>query len=196
MEATMTCRTMLRSLAPMRPLSQTASFESFMYDNTSRGAGGSNPTLSGGTAGYLNAAPTDGTARAFTEALLKTVLNLVWTAGGHCKVLMVDGPQKQTVSTFAGIATLRHETGAKQATIVGAADLYVSDFGQVQVVPNRFSRHKSALIYDPDFIEVVYLRPFQQIVLAKTGDAEKRLLLCDWGLKVNHAGACRASSPT
>lgn len=168
----------------------TAGFESFMYDNVARGTGGANPTLSGGTAGYPNAAPTDGTARAFTETLLKGVLAAVWQAGGHNKVCMVDGVQKQTVSTFSGIATLRHETGNNMTRIIGAADLYVSDFGEVQIVPNRFSRHRSALLFDPDFIEVVYLRPFQQSELAKTGDASKRLLIVDYGLKVNHAGAC------
>lgn len=172
--------------------SQTASFESFMNvaQNSSRGTGGAAPTLSGGTAGYPNAAPTDGTARTFTEALLKGVLQGVWQSGGHNKVLMVDGTQKQTASTFTGIATLRHETGQGMTRIVAAADVYVSDFGEVQIVPNRFSRHRSALVLDPSFIEIVYLRPFQQIELAKTGDAEKRLLLVDWGLKVNHTGAC------
>ena len=171
--------------------SQTASLESFgnVTQNVSRGAAGSNPTLSGGTAGYPNAGPTDGTARAFTESLLKGVLQGVWQSGGHNKVLMIDGLQKQTASTFSGIATLRHETGNGMTRIVAAADIYVSDFGEVQIVPNRFSRHRTAIVYDPSFCEIVYLRPFQQIELAKTGDAEKRLLLVDWGLKVNHTGA-------
>lgn len=169
--------------------SQTAGMESFLRTNVSRGATGANGTLSGGTSGYPNAAPTDGTARTFTETLLKGVLQSVWQSGGHNRVLMVDGVQKQTVSTFSGIATLRHESGGGMAKIVGAADMYVSDFGEVQIVPNRFQRHRSALVLDPDFIEIVYLRPFQQIELAKTGDAEKRLLLVDWGLKVNHEAA-------
>jgi hypothetical protein len=46
-----------------------------------------------------------GTTRAFTEALLKNVIQLQWVQGGTATPIMVDGVQKQTMSTFAGIAT-------------------------------------------------------------------------------------------
>lgn len=169
--------------------STTASFETFLRTNVSRGATGANATLSGGTQGYPNAAVTDGTQRAFTEALLKTVAQLVWNSGGHLTMCMLGGLQKQVASGFAGIAQQRRETGKSAATIIGAADGYLSDFGLISIVPNRFQRNRSALILDPEYIEVVFLRPFQQIELAKTGDAEKRLLLVDWGIKVNHEAA-------
>jgi hypothetical protein len=169
--------------------SVTAGFESFLRTNVSRGATGASSTLSGGTQGYPNAALVDGTQRAFTEALLKTVAQLVWNNGGELTMLMLGGLQKQVASGFAGIAQQRRETGAKAAVIIGAADAYVSDFGTIQIVPNRFSRNRSALFLDPQYIDIVFLRPFQQIELAKTGDAEKRLLLVDWGLKVNHEAA-------
>jgi hypothetical protein len=169
--------------------STTASFETFLRTNTNRGAAGANSTLSGGTQGYPNAAPTDGTQRAFTEVILKDVAQKVWTSGGHLTMLMLGALQKQVASGFAGIAQQRRETGAKAAVIIGAADAYLSDFGTIQIVPNRFSRNRSGLFLDPEYIEIVFLRPFQQITLAKTGDAEKRLLLVDWGVKVNHEAA-------
>jgi hypothetical protein len=42
---------------------------------------------------------------------------------------------------------------------------------------------------DPQYASVAYLRPFQTVELAKTGDAEKRMLLVEWGLKVNNEKA-------
>jgi hypothetical protein len=166
---------------------RTAGFESFLITNASRGAGGLAPTLSGSTQGYPNAAPTDGTQRAFTEALLKTVLQLSWANGGKGQMLMVGGLQKQVVSGFAGIAEVRKSVeGASQAVIVGAADVYVGDFGNVSIVPNRFSRNRSALLIDPSHIEIVMLRPFMVEDLAKTGDASKKLMLVEWGTKVHH----------
>jgi hypothetical protein len=162
----------------------TASFESFIRTNFSRGATGASATLSG--AG-VPGAPTDGTQRAYTEALLKTVAQLIWSAGGTLKTMIVGGAQKQTVSGFAGIAVNRFNLNApKMTAIIGAADVYVSDFGDVSFIPSRFSRNRSALFLDPDRAALAFLRPITVEDLAKTGDAEKKLILAEWGLKVYH----------
>lgn len=54
----------------------------------------------------------------------------------------------------------------------------------MQVVPNRFQRERDAFVLDPDYAKMVVLRPYQQIDLAKTGDADKKLLLVEYGLKI------------
>jgi len=139
-------------------------------------------TTPGVASGRVGTAPTDGTTRALTETLLKAVIKTVWSAGGDPKVLMVGPFNKQTVSGFGGIATIYKNAPAGQATIVGAADLYVSDFGEHTVVPNRFSRDRTALVLDMDYWAVAYLRPIQSINLARTGDAEKRAILAEYTL--------------
>jgi hypothetical protein len=68
--------------------------------------------------------------------------------------------------------------------IIGAADTYVSDFGTLSVVPNRFQRARDMFALDWEYVSVDYLRPFKQEPLAKTGDAEKRLLITEYGLRV------------
>jgi hypothetical protein len=96
------------------------------------------------------------------------------------------GPvNKQRVSGFSGIASSRFNIngGDKPATLVGAVDIYVSDFGNVSVIANRFQRERDAFVIDPDYAKMTVLRPYQQVELAKTGDAEKRLLLVEWGFK-------------
>lgn len=170
---------------------KTAGFEAFIMAPTAlRGATGADGTLSGGTAGYPNAAPTDGTQRALTETLLKQGLQAVWTAGGDTDIVMVGASNKQVISGFTGIATrFRDVPAGKQAQIIGAADVYVGDFGQVTIVPNRFQRARSALLLDTQYAAVAYLRPFQTIELARTGDSQKRELLVEYGLKVHNAQA-------
>jgi hypothetical protein len=74
-------------------------------------------------------------------------------------------------------------------TIVGAADVYMSDFGTLTVVPNRFQRASDAFVLDPEYASVCYLRPIQQVDLAKTGDAEKGMLIAEFGLKVSQEKA-------
>jgi hypothetical protein len=54
----------------------------------------------------------------------------------------------------------------------------------VQVVANRFQRERDAFVLDPDYAKMTVLRPYQQVELAKTGDADKRMLLVEFGLKV------------
>lgn len=170
---------------------KTAGFEAFVRSPTSvRGTGGADPTLSGTTSGFPNAAPTDGTQVAFTEAMLKQGLQLVWAAGGDTDIVMVGPKNKAIVSGFPGIATrFRDVQPGKQAAIVGAADVYVGDFGEVTIVPNRFQRDRSALLLDTEYLSVAYLRNFQTIELARTGDAEKRELLVEYGLKVHNPAA-------
>ncbi len=91
---------------------------------------------------------------------------------------MVGGAQKQVVSGFAGIATIYREAGksAKGTAIVGAADLYISDFGEHRVIPNRFQRNGVAFVLDMDYWSVAYLRSVSQKEIARTGSAEKRFI--------------------
>jgi len=162
---------------------KTASLSAFIRTNTSRGTGGANPTVS---SGVVNAAATDGTQRAITEALLKTVLQSVWSEGGEPKMAMVGPHVKTVISGFAGIAAQRYMAPSDSpTTIIGAADVYLSDFGSVQIVPSRFSRARDCYIVDPDMCELATLRPIQSEELAKTGDATKYMLLAEVGLQVN-----------
>ena len=160
----------------------TASLQAFIKTNYDMQTNGANPSYTT----LPNSARTDGNVRTFTETILKNVIQQVWTAGGTPKILMTGPVNKQRVSGFSGIASSRFniDGGARPATIIGAADIYVSDFGNVQVVPNRFQRERDAFVIDPDYAKVTTLRPYQQVELAKTGDAEKRMLIVEWGHKV------------
>ena len=165
---------------------RTAGLPAWLTSNTDFGTGGADPTV-GSTP---TAARTDGTQRAFTETLLKEVIAEVWTSGGTPKMLMVGAFNKQAASAFSGIATkFRDVPAGQQAQIIGAADVYVSDFGTVNIVPNRFQRARDAFVVDPEYASLAILRPIQQMELAKTGDAEKRLMLVEYGLKVSNQAA-------
>lgn len=165
---------------------ETAGFGAFLLTNVDEADDATPPTLSGSTDGYPSVARVDGTARNFTEDILKNVLQQVWESGGNLDMLMVGAFQKARVSTFKGIAEIRHNVNsAKQAAIIGAADIYVGDFGNVHVVPNRFMPKTVAYVVDPEYASVDYLRDFQRVPLSKTGDSDKEMLLVEFALKVN-----------
>jgi hypothetical protein len=166
----------------------TAGLPAFLRTNTNAGSGGSDPTVSGG---IVNAARTDGTQRAFTETILKDVVKQVYDEGGNPSTLMVGTFNKQAVSAFTGIAGQRFNVrGNRASTIIGAADIYVSDFGNLSIVPNRFQRARDAFVIDFSHLAVRELRPMTQEQLAKTGDAEKRMIICEYGLEVGAEASC------
>lgn len=162
--------------------------QTWLASNTTNGVGGS-----AGANGTT--ARTNGTDRTFTEALLQSVVKSVFTSGGSPKVLMVTPAHKQTVSAFAGIAAQRYMAPADApTTIIGAADVYMSDFGSMSVVPNRFmlsgnTASDVAFVLDPEYAAVAYLRPFFTNDLAVTGDSSKTQLLVEYTLEVKSEAA-------
>jgi hypothetical protein len=157
---------------------------SWIKTNSDKASDGSDPATIGVST------RTDGTVRTFTEALLKTVVSEVFVSGGSPKILMVGAAGKQKVSSFAGIAAQRYMApGNTPTTIIGAADVYMSDFGTMSVVPNRFMRTRDALILDPEYAALAYLRPFQTNDLAKTGDSENTQLLAEVTLEIKNEAA-------
>lgn len=163
---------------------ETAGLGAWIATNDNFGTSGASPTGDGSNG------RTDGTQRAFTEAQLKSVMSSVWTAGGNPTVLMVGAFNKQAVSAFAGIAAQRYMAPSDgPSTIIGAADVYMSDFGTLSVVPNRFQRARDAWVLDTEMAAVCNLRPIQKVDLAKTGDASKAMLIWEGGLEVSNEAA-------
>ena len=161
----------------------TAGLPAFLTTNTERGTGGANGTTSGsGSAGFPNAAATDGTARAITETLLKSVIASCWDEGADPSVVLCGSSQKQTISGFTGNATRFKE--AEDSKLNAAIDVYISDFGELQIVPARHIRSTDVFVLDPNYAAIAYLQTATQKELARTGLSERRLISCEWGLQV------------
>lgn len=154
---------------------QTGSLEPFITTNTN---------VNGDTGGgYTSAnwvAISDGTQRAFTEAQLKDVCQKVFTSGGDPDILMVGPTQKQVVSGFTGNATRMDKS--EDSKLVTSIDVYVSDFGEFKIIPNRFQRNRTAFLLQMDMWQIAYLRPIEVSDLAKTGDSTKKLITVEYGL--------------
>ena len=145
-----------------------------------------NVNRNGGTlASYTgNTGYTAGTLRSFTESQVKDVLQQVYTAGGEPDTIMLPPALKQTFSGFTGNATRMDKSEDKK--LYASVDVYVSDFGELSAVPNRFMATRDAFVLQSDKLAIAYLRPFSTVELAKTGDADKRQLIAELTLE------CRA----
>ena len=152
-----------------------------LYTNVSLGATGAIPAH---TSGAATSAITSGTNRTFTEALLKTVLQLIYTNSGEmADTIYLTPTHKGVFSGFAGIAVNRYQVkDGKQGRIVGGADVYMSDFGELTVVPNYVmatSAPENVYVLNGDTYGVAYLQPFQSVPLAKTGHTEKEMVFAE-----------------
>jgi len=156
---------------------------SYITSNVNKGSAGTNPVGDGSDARG------DTTTRTFEESMLKDVAQQIFEDGGTPKLLVVPPGLKATVSAFAGVAQQRYVTGAEPTTIVAAAGAYLSDFGLISIVPDRFMRSRDALMLDPEYAALAYLRPFQTNDLAKTGDSEKTQILAELTLEVRNEKA-------
>ena len=155
-----------------------------VYTNISSGSGGSTASH---TSGAPTTAPTAGTNRTFTETLLKTVIQAAYTASGEIPRQVVMSPShKTTFSGFSGIATNRYQVGKKeQARIIGGADIYMSDFGELEIVPHYImSGSNTVFLCNPEYADLAFLDGFRTEEMGKTGDSEKVLITADVTLAV------------
>jgi len=167
---------------------QTAGLPAWLRTNVDRGATGADGTTSGsGTSGFPDTAATDGTQRELTETLLKSVIASCWDEGAEPSIVMVGSQAKQKISTFSGNATRFKE--AEDSKLNAAIDVYISDFGELQVVPNRFQRSRDVFVLDPSYARVGYLKNTTQTELARTGHSERRLISAEYGLQVDNEAA-------
>lgn len=172
---------------------QAAGLPAWIRTNVNAGASGVNPTLSGGTSGYPNAAATAGTTRALTEAMFNDAITAAWTAGGNPTIAMVNPNNKRKISnSFTGSSTRYKD--AVDKTLVAAIDVYDSDFGQLSIVPNRFlptmaTNNYYVPLLDTDLWGISFLETLRQKPLAETGHSKDRLAWCEYTLQSdNEAG--------
>ena len=152
--------------------------------NVSAGAGGS-----GAGSG---AARTNGTQRAFTETLLRSALKDTWVSGGNPNVIMLNGFNKQKLSFFTGGATRFDK--AEDRRLMTSIDVYESDFGTMQVTPNRWIRKTAAsakrgqdvYLLEMDFWAVAFLRDFKLQNPAQTADADQRFKVVEYTLEAKN----------
>ncbi len=174
---------------------KSAGLDAWLVTNDSRGA---TATATGfNTSTGLVAAATDGTKRGLTETLVRDAVQGVYQEGGNPTVLMTTPGVCRLFSEYlftssARVATLQSDQGksGEKATALGAVNVFVTDFGTLELVPNRLQQltgsndAASVFVIDPDYLSIAYLTGYRTEPLAKTGLSDKRLMCVDWTLEV------------
>lgn len=136
---------------------------------------------------------TSGDERVLTDTLLNGVIEDVWQSGGNPSMIMCGAFQKSKITGFTGnTATSRKFTDAEAKKFINAVDVYVSDYGELNVVPNRLMLTDTLLVLQPDMWSVDTYRDFQTKDLAVTGDFESKQLLVEYTLTSKNEAASGA----
>jgi hypothetical protein len=148
-------------------------------------ASATTPAVASGVPGT---APTDGTTTgALTSGALNAALEGAWDDGGDTDIIAVSAAVKNTVNNLTSIATRQVDVSrGAQASITGAADLYVSNFGVHRVLLHRHVRGSVALCLDTSLWAWAPLDDFFMEPLAKTGDGEKRQIIVEGTLEARN----------
>jgi hypothetical protein len=153
---------------------------------TNVSAVGANGGFSGGTV----AAATNGAQRPFTEALVKAVQLLGFNNGAKFSQAYMGGSHKQQFSAFTGIASIRKDApGDKMATIIGAADVYVGDFGKLTLIPHPYGLTRDCVLVDPDMVAIGTLDGIKTRALGVSGDNDRFLMTMEKTLVVRNEKA-------
>ncbi len=174
--------------------------------NSNRGATGTDPVLSGDPGGYPTTIATAGTPRALSETSIKDVMRESYLKGGNPTLAMSTPAGIEVLSDYlftssARVATLRTDAmydnrtdngtgGGKSGggiTAQGAVNLLVTNFGTLELVPNRFQPEVAPgvadmYLIDPELWERSYVQGYQTQELARTGLAENREITVDVSL--------------
>lgn len=209
------CARKIASAGNSTTASESAGIPAWLRTNIVRGTAGTAPTLSSTTEGFPNGigtSPSDANkaTRELGEDDILEVVRECYDEGGNPNVIMLNTRLKQGLSNFlfstaaTRIATQYQDQGANPrsgVSVVGAVDVYVTDFGVLDIVPNRFMPQYSVtapgtdagqgdgvdigaevFILDTEYWEVAYLDGYKVETIAKIGDHERRMLLVDWTL--------------
>lgn len=151
----------------------------------------------GPTSGTGSSIAVASSATALTYEFLSSAMQLVYQAGGNPSIMMLPPGLKRKFSLLTigssspSTADIRYDISTpKAAAAVGTVDQWLSDFGMLDVTPNRQQAlgdtflQQAVFLIDPEKYGVAFLRPLQFIPLAKVGDYEQELVLAEYTLVV------------
>ena len=145
------------------------------------------PATSGLPALNTDAMTAPGTPVQLTEQMLGDAMQKAYQNGASPSLWILPPGPKRTASTFTGRSTTQVLVGKTE--VVATVDVFATDFGRVKVIPSRWVPVDVGLLIDPDYIAVAFYRSFRQYLMARTGDAENRMIVVEWGVEMRNAGA-------
>ena len=137
---------------------------------------------------------TAGTLRDLTITMVEDALMNNFNAGQVPSVAIMSANIKRYFGVIAAQApsatnpivqdNILQATTPAPVTINGAVDVYRSNFGTLQLVPDRFIPAHVIELVSPEYVELAPLRDFDDEELGKTGDNTQGMIIWEGTLRV------------
>ena len=169
---------------------ELAGVPAWIYTNDVHESGnsGASPTGNG-----TDARTDDGTPVAFTQARFDTAMQNIWSnsnsAPGTAFDVYLSAYQMNVALGFTGMNNQRSTVKASDERVINHYDVYVTPWGTVTFKPSRENRSRDVLILKPDMWKVAVLRGMKQEDLSKTGDSQKKQVVCELTLESSNEKA-------
>ncbi|MDQ2066740.1 DUF5309 family protein [Xinfangfangia sp. CPCC 101601] len=126
-----------------------------------------------------------------TETAVISAHEKLYNAGSDATTLMIKPSDSKLIAGWLQSSGRTHTTDNGDTKLTNVVNVYESPFGTVRVVKNRRLRASDALLYDPANWKLAVLkgRNWFREKLAKVGDAERWMMLGEFGLKHNNKQA-------
>lgn len=128
---------------------------------------------------------TGGSTTAMSETNLLTACQQLYVNGADPEYIMIPPAESLAIAGYASASGrerfLDQNSGGRK--IVNVIDVYVSPFGEVKVVLNRFQLNTDYLIFEKSMWAQPTLRPWTRETLAKTGDNTKMMIVGEFSLR-------------
>lgn len=159
-----------------------AGVPAWLYTNTvfESGNSGADPTGDG-----TDARTDDGTPVAYSQDRTDTMLQSIWdnSNGSGNITVMLNSYQMNIALGFTGNNNQRATIPAGNKKVVNVVDVYMTPWGMVDFVMSREMRARDVLGLDLSMWKIPVLRSFEIEELAKTGDNDKKHLVCELTLE-------------
>jgi len=128
-----------------------------------------------------------GTNAALTLAKIDSVMEDCYTDGGQPDMMVVSPANKVAFSDLSSgsVATAQLQyTAPREIAIIGGVSLYLTDFGQLNVVIDRFIANDRIFLLDSDYYSIGHLpgRMFSVSDVAPTGDNTQFAIVSEYTL--------------
>lgn len=160
---------------------KSGTLQTYIKTNASVGSGGAV------SAGDGSDAMTSGTNRAFSQAILDTVLQDCFLNGAKPTSLVMSPVNRKLFSGFTG-STSRYQDDSDKK-LVNTIDVYVGDYHTLKAVPSREISNEVVFALNPEYLANADLRALSCDKLGKTGDNLKEEMVWETTTKVCNEAA-------
>lgn len=165
---------------------ESGGIETYLTSNVDGGAGAVEATGNGVDA------RTPGALRNFDETLFTTALENGFDLGANPDMCFLNTKKKSISNTFSGAADEKN-LQVEGERIINVVNFYATDFSNnlIAMIPSRHVNTASVIGIESQYTGVAFIPGRNMIseTMGKSGDNEKKMLLCEWTLVTRNPDA-------